>query len=115
MHSITNLKYRVPKKITIVFHNGSNYDYHCITKQLPEEPKEQFTCLGEKTENIKYGILQSIDSTRFMASSLSDLVNNQLNVNTHIMTLNFQTYLKKILKRFYLASIPAKQLEYTKY
>ena len=49
-HSITNLKYRVPKKITIVFHNGSNYDYHCITKQLPEEPKEQFTCLGEKTE-----------------------------------------------------------------
>ena len=49
-HSITNLKYRVPKKMTIVFHNGSNYDYHCIIKQLSEEPKEQFNCLGEKTE-----------------------------------------------------------------
>ena len=23
-----NLKYSVPKKIPIVFHNGSNYDYH---------------------------------------------------------------------------------------
>ena len=28
------------------------------------------------------------------------------------MTLNFQMYLKKMLKRFYLASIPIKRLEY---
>ena len=27
---------------------------------------------------------------------------------TYPMTLNFQTYLKKLLKRFYLASIPIK-------
>ena len=27
-HSIWNLKYSLPKKISIVFHNGSNYDYH---------------------------------------------------------------------------------------
>ena len=27
-HSICNLKYGVPKKIPIVFHNGPNYDYH---------------------------------------------------------------------------------------
>ena len=26
-HSICNLKYRVPTKIPIAFHNGSNYDY----------------------------------------------------------------------------------------
>ena len=31
-HSICNLKYSVPKKIPIVFHNGSNYDYHFIIK-----------------------------------------------------------------------------------
>ena len=31
------------------------------------------------------------------------------------VTLNFQTYLKKMLKRFYLASIPVKPLEWTKY
>ena len=34
---------------------------------------------------------------------------------TYPMTLNFQTYLKKMLKRFYLASIPVKPLESTKY
>ena len=49
-HSICNLKYSVPKKIPIVFHNGSNYDYHFIIKELAEEFKKQFTCLGENTE-----------------------------------------------------------------
>ena len=34
---------------------------------------------------------------------------------TYPMTLNFQTYLKKMFKRFYLASIPVKPLEWTKY
>ena len=32
--NICNLKYRAPKEITIVFHNGSNYDYHFIIKEL---------------------------------------------------------------------------------
>ena len=27
-HSIWNLKYSVPKKIPMVFYNGSNYDYN---------------------------------------------------------------------------------------
>ena len=48
--SICNLKYSVPKKIHIAFHNGSNYDYHFIIKELVEEFKKQFTCLGEDTE-----------------------------------------------------------------
>ena len=38
------------KKITIVFHNGSNYDYHFFMKELAEEFKKQFTCLGENTK-----------------------------------------------------------------
>ena len=48
MHSICNLKYSVPKRITIVFHNGYNYDYHFIINELAE--KKQFTCLGENAE-----------------------------------------------------------------
>ena len=36
-HSIHNLKYSVPKKVAIVFQNGSNYDYHFIMKDLAEE------------------------------------------------------------------------------
>ena len=50
-HSICSLKYSVPKTLPIVFHNGSNYDYHFIIKELAEEFKKQFTCLGENTEN----------------------------------------------------------------
>ena len=97
---ICNLKYSVLKKIPIAFHNGSNYDYHFIIKELAEEFKKQFTCLGEnnekyitftipiekqlqeliKTENklrkkISY-TLQFINRSRFTASSLSNLVNN---------------------------------------
>ena len=99
-HSILNLKYSVPKKIPIAFHNASNYDYHFMNKKLAEEFKKQFTGLGENTEkyitfkveiekevtridkngeeitkNMTY-ILQFIDSARFMESSLSNLVNN---------------------------------------
>ena len=49
-HSICNLKYSVPKKNPIAFHNGSNYDYHFIMKELVEEFEEQFICLEESTE-----------------------------------------------------------------
>ena len=73
-------------------------------KELAEELKKQFTCTGGNTEkyitftvqiekeitridkigkeiakNISY-ILQFIDSARFMASSLSNLVNNPYEV-----------------------------------
>ena len=99
-HSIFSLKYSVLKKIPLVFHNGSNYDYHFIIKELADEFRKQFTCLGENaakyiaftvqiekevTRIDKYGeeitkntsyILQFFDSTRFMASSVSNLVNS---------------------------------------
>ena len=60
LHSICNLKYSVPKKIPIVSHNESNYDYHFIIKELAEEFKKQFTCLGKITgkrflQSPKYG------------------------------------------------------------
>ena len=31
-HNICNLRYKVPKKISVVFHNASTYDYHFIIK-----------------------------------------------------------------------------------
>ena len=33
-HSICNLRYSVLKEIPIVFHNGSNYDYHFLIEEL---------------------------------------------------------------------------------
>ena len=40
----------IRKEITVVFHNGSNYECHFIIKKLIEEFEGQFTCLGENTE-----------------------------------------------------------------
>ena len=83
-----------------MFHNGPNYDYHFIINKLAEEFDRQFTCLGENAEKyITFSIsiekevnrigkngkgiaksiscrLQFIESANFMASSLSNLVNN---------------------------------------
>ena len=92
-HNICNLRYKVPKEIPIVFHNGSIYDYHFILKELVKEFEGNFECLGENTEkyiifsvpirkkieNKDLGItckIKFIDSYRFMASSLSKLVDN---------------------------------------
>ena len=46
---MSNSKFSMPKKITIVFHNGSNYDYNFIIKELAKEFKRQLTYLGENT------------------------------------------------------------------
>ena len=99
-YSICSLKYSVPTEISIVFHNGFNYDYHFTTKKVAEEFEGRLTCSGinaekcitftvpiEKevigidknwrkiTNTISY-ISQFIGSTRFMASSLSNRVSN---------------------------------------
>ena len=34
VHDICNLRYKTPKEIQVVFHNGSTYDYHFIIKEL---------------------------------------------------------------------------------
>ena len=43
----------MPNEIPVIFHNGSNYDYHFIIKELPNEFDGQFECLGENTEKYK--------------------------------------------------------------
>ena len=49
-HNICNLRYKIPKEIPVVFHNGSTYNYHFTIKELAEEFKGQSECLGENTE-----------------------------------------------------------------
>ena len=92
-HNICNLRYKVPKEIPVVFHNGSTYDYHFIMKELAKEFEGNFECLGENTQKyitfsvpIKKKIdnkdleitykIKFIDSYRSMSSSLSKLVDN---------------------------------------
>ena len=98
-HNTCNLRYKIPKNISVIFHNGSTYDYHFIIKELACEFDGNFECLGENTEkyitfsvpikkridykniDITYKI-KFIDSFRFMTTSLSKLVDN-LTANIH--------------------------------
>ena len=96
-HSICNLNYKVPQEIPVKIHNGSKYDYHFIIRELAEEFKGQFECLGENTEKyITFSVpikkehnngktitykIKFIDSCRFMQSKLSDLVDNLSEIN----------------------------------
>ena len=93
VHNTCNLRYKIPKNTPVIFHNGSTYDYHFIIKELASEFEGNFECLGENTEKyitfsvpikkrieykdieINYKI-KFIDSFRFMATSLSKLVDN---------------------------------------
>ena len=45
--------HNILKDIYVVFHNGSNYDYHFIIKELAKEFEGTFNCLRENTENYK--------------------------------------------------------------
>ena len=92
-HNTCNLKYKIPKNIPVIFHNRSTYDYHFIIRELVSKFEGNFECLGENTEkcitfsvpvkkrienknmDITYKI-KFIDSFRFMATSLSKLVDN---------------------------------------
>ena len=48
-HDVCNLRYKTPKEILVLFHNGSTYDSFII-KELAEEFEGQFEGLGENTE-----------------------------------------------------------------
>ena len=92
-HKTCDLKYKIQKNIPVIFHNGSTHDYHFIIRELASESDGNFECLGENTEkyitfsvpikkrienkniDITYKI-KFIDSFRFMATSLSKLVDN---------------------------------------
>ena len=99
-HSICDLKFNLPNEIPVVFHNGSKYDYHFIIKELESEFEGSFECIEENreiykifsvpikkealninkdgsksVETMSYKI-KFIDSSRFMVTSLSKLVNN---------------------------------------
>ena len=96
-HSICNLNYKIPQEILVKIHNDSENDYHFIIKELTEEVKGHFECLGENTEKyITFSVLikkehdngktiaykiKFIDSCRFMQSKLSDLVDNLSEIN----------------------------------
>ena len=58
-HNTCNLRYKTPKNIPVIFHNGSTYDYHFIIKELANEFEGNFECLGENTEKYIHFLFPS--------------------------------------------------------
>ena len=91
VHSICNLKYKVPKEIPVIIHNAT-YETHFIINQLAIEFKGEVNCIEDNMEHyITFSVpikkefnngktvtykLKFIDSIRFMKNSLSELVDN---------------------------------------
>ena len=42
IHSTCDLRFNAPNEIPVVLHNGSNYDYDFIIKELASESEQQF-------------------------------------------------------------------------
>ena len=108
----------MPNEIPAILHNGSKCDYHFIIKELVNEFKGQFEYSGEKTkicksfsvpikkeirkidkegsetiDTISYRI-KFIDSMRFMATSLSNLVDNLTEGIRKIRCKDFNCFLE---------------------
>ena len=112
--NICNLRFNVPNEIFIIFHNGSNYDYHFMIKELAKESK----CLLEKYWKIQHFFVQIekeikkvdkdgnkyiititykikfIDNDRFIANSLSNLADNLGNAIHKIKCEDYDSFLE---------------------
>ena len=90
------MQYKIPKYITVIFHNLAGYDAHLFIRELAKhvtgigviaKNKEDYISFSIKVEVDKYidkdgnkctkeMELRFIDSIKFMSSSLDSLVNN---------------------------------------
>ena len=96
MHKTCNLMYKIPPYIPVVFRNLSSYDAHLFIKELGKKSESIKVIAKNKEDNISFSTkvvvnkfidaegnerhksveIRSIDSLKFMASSLDSLVKN---------------------------------------
>ena len=102
-HKLCNSRYQEQRNIPVIIHNGSNYDFHLIIKELAKKIKSKMRCIGENTETYKtFSVefqkdeeeednlkkartyrLRSIDSCRFIKSPLDKLADNLSEINNN--------------------------------
>ena len=108
-------KHKTPKEIPVLFHNGSTYKYKFIIKELAKDFEGQFECLGENTETyITFSVpikkelgngktitckIKFIDSSRFMSSSLSSLIDDLSEGLHYDKCIDCETYLDYMITK----------------
>ena len=81
----------MPNEISVVFHNGSNYYYHFIIKELADEFEGKFGCLGENTEKYK----------TFPVPIEKEVTKTDKDGNEKVVTTSYKT---KFIERFIIKS-----------
>ena len=96
VHSLCNLRYKIPSYIPVVFHNLSGYDAHIFIRELDAHTSDMEVIAKNKEDYISFSIklpvdsyidkngeekdklieLRFIDSFKFMSSSLDSLTKN---------------------------------------
>ena len=96
VHSLCNLRYKIPSYIPVVFHNLSGYDTHLFIRELGGHTSDMEVITKNKEDYISFSIkvpvdsyidkngeekdklieLRFIDSFKFMSSSLDSLTKN---------------------------------------
>ena len=93
--SICALRYKTPKEIPVVFHNGSTFDYHFIFNQRAKGSEGQFGCIGGITERditFSVPIKKELDNGKTIISKLKFIDSLDL-CKAHYQKC-FMTYLK---------------------
>ena len=96
MHSLCNLRHKIPSYIPVVFHNLSGYDAHLFIRELGAHTSDVEVITKNKEDYISFSIKvpvdsyidkngeekdklieqRFIDSFKFMSSSLDSLTEN---------------------------------------
>ena len=97
-HSICNLKFNVPNKMSVVFHNCSNYYYHFIIKELSNTFQGKFEYVGENTE--KYQTF-SIPTEKLVSKIGKDGYNNVVTISYKIKFSDRERFMANSLRHLW--------------
>ncbi|GBM21452.1 hypothetical protein AVEN_161062-1 [Araneus ventricosus] len=110
LHSSCNLKFRLSKKIPVVFHNLKNYDGHLIMQEIGKlkdyeisvvpTTMEKYVTFSLSKRYHKFKVsLNFVDSFQFLSTSLEKLVQNLTPDKFNILKENFPHHNISLLLR----------------
>ena len=91
LHNNCNLKYRIPNKIPIIFHNLTNYDEHFIIQSLKNNVINNISIIPQSFEKYKAFLIDNmkfLDSCQFLGQSLEQLTKNLVGSNYEFPIVN---------------------------
>ena len=101
-HNICNLRYKIPKDIPVVLHNGSTYDYHYIINKLAKEFYDHLECL---VENPGKCITFSEPASKELDNGKTNTYRKSLLIALDLCRLHYQVVFIIYLKQFIVISV----------